>query len=126
MRSTTGMLSASSTHGAQSAMATRPRPAATTNSTGRASPLFGRRAGDLLPIGDAIGGAVRLIGDEQRAVRHRVDVSGPTVELVFRFIEQPGQERLDPGGAVRLRSGDDDIVTIFFLSVPRAVAGNEG
>src|SRR4029077_2651507 len=45
--------------------------------------VFGRRL-----VADAVGRAIGLVGDEQRAVLHREDVGRPAVELVLLVIEQ--------------------------------------
>src|SRR5262249_32276067 len=59
-------------------------------------------------------------------VRHREDVGWPAIELVLCRIEKTGHERLDRGGAVRLRSRHDNVVSEFLLPVPRTAPGDEG
>ena len=84
------------------------------------------RPGGLLTVGDAISRTVVLVRYKERAVRHLEDVGRPAVELILRLVEEPGHERLDLGGAIRLGAGDDDVVTELLLSIPRPTSGDEG
>src|SRR5215470_3037753 len=70
--------------------------------------------------------AILLVGHQHRTVRHLEDIGWPAIELVLCRIEKTGHERLDRGGAVRLRPRHDNVVSEFLLPVPRTAPGDEG
>src|SRR5436190_262598 len=78
----------------------------------------------LLAVADAIDRAVRLVGNEDRAVLHLEDIGWTAVELVLLGIKQPLHERRDRGLAARDLC-HHHVIAVLLLAVPGAVPRDE-
>src|SRR6266508_4387367 len=79
----------------------------------------------LLAVGDAIDGAVPVVGDQERAILHRQHIDRAADMLVV--FEETGDQRLHRlHRAVLVELDDNDVTADFPGAVPRAVPGDDG